>query len=126
MKKFGYIYFSPINLQITLYITFNFFLTMAFSKSFPKTSDKSVYPKWVEIFLTEKEEQEQEELCREENIKLMKECIDDAKKVFSEQKLKDYQTDIIRLAIALFEKRASHSVYWKEELAKEKFDAKNK
>nr|MCK4930156.1 hypothetical protein [Nanoarchaeota archaeon] len=95
---------------------------MAFSKTFPKTTDKSVYPKWIEVFLTDKEEKEQEELCRQENIKLMKECISDAKKIFSEQKLKDYQTDTIRLAVALFEKRASHSIYWKESKAKEKFD----
>ncbi|MBW2991004.1 hypothetical protein KY348_04845 [Candidatus Woesearchaeota archaeon] len=95
---------------------------MPFSKTFPKTTDKSVYPKWIEVFLSEAEEKEQEELCRKENIKLMQECIDDAKKIFSEKKLKDYQTDIIRLAVALFEKRASHSVYWKESKAKEKFD----
>ena len=95
---------------------------MAFSKAFAKTTDKSVYPKWIEVFLTENEEKEQEELCRKENIKLMKECVSDAKKIFEEKKLKDYQTDIIRLSVALFEKRASHSVYWKESKAKEKFD----
>ncbi|MBU1198706.1 MAG: hypothetical protein KKF46_02705 [Nanoarchaeota archaeon] len=99
---------------------------MPFSKSFPKTSDKSVYPKWEEVFLTQAEEKEQDALCRKENMKLMQECISDAKKIFSEQKLKDYQTDVIRLAVALFEKRASHSVYWKESKAKEKFDAQNK
>ena len=95
---------------------------MAFSKSFPKTTDKSVYPKWEEVFLTEKEEKEQDELSRKDNIKLMKECIDDAKAIFSDKKLKDYQTDIIKMAVALFEKRASHSVFWKESKAKEKFD----
>jgi len=36
--------------------------------------------------------------------------------------LKDYQTDLIHIAISLFEKRASHSIYWKESKAKEKFD----
>jgi len=99
---------------------------MAFSKSFPKTTDKSVYPKWEEVFLTEAEEKEQDELSRKENIKVMQECIDDAKKVFADKKLKDYQTDVIRLAVALFEKRASHSVYWKENKAKEKFDSRKK
>jgi hypothetical protein len=98
---------------------------MAFSKSFAKTSEKSVYPKWVEVFLSEEEERGEEKNCRDENIKLMKECIDDAKKIFSDRKLKDYQTDVIRVAIALFEKRASHAIYWKESRAKEKFDAKN-
>ena len=36
--------------------------------------------------------------------------------------MKEYQTDIINMAISLFEKRASHSVYWKESKAKDKFD----
>jgi hypothetical protein len=95
---------------------------MAFSKSFAKTTDKSVYPKWVETFLTEKEELEEEKKCREKNILLMKECLEDAKKIFADSKLKDYQTNVISIAIALFEKRASHVIYWKESKAKEKFD----
>ena len=98
------------------------FLFMAFSKSFAKSTDKSVYPKWVEVFLSEKEESEQENNCRTENLKLLAECVEDAKKLFSDKKLKDYQTDIIRVAVALFEKRASHAIYWKESKAKEKFD----
>ena len=61
---------------------------MPFSKTFPKTTDKSVYPRWIEVFLSEAEEKEQEDLCRKENMILMKECIDDAKKIFSEKKLK--------------------------------------
>jgi hypothetical protein len=99
---------------------------MAFSKSFAKTTDKSVYPKWIEVFLTEEEELEEEKKSREENIQIMKECISDAKKIFSEQKLKDYQTDVIRVAVALFEKRASHAIYWKESKAKDKFDEKER
>lgn len=99
---------------------------MAFSKAFAKTSDKSVYPKWIEVFLSESEKKEQEKVCPEENSELMKECIDDAKKIFSDKNLKDYQTDVIRLAVALFEKRASHEVYFKEKKAKEKFDKENK
>jgi len=95
---------------------------MTFSKSFPKTTDKSVYPKWVEVFLTEEEEKEVEDQCRKENIALMKECARDAKKIIEQQELKRYQTDLINLAIALFEKRASHVVYMKEAKAKEKFD----
>jgi hypothetical protein len=99
---------------------------MAFSKSFAKTTDKSVYPKWIEVFLSEKEERDEERKCREENIRLMKECLDDAKKIFSDSKLKDYQTNVISIAISLFEKRASHAIYWKESKAKEKFDENNK
>ena len=95
---------------------------MAFSKSFPKTVKGSSYPQWEEVFLTEEEEKGEERKCRGENLKLMKECIDDAKKIIQEKNMKEYQTDIINMAISLFEKRASHSVYWKESKAKEKFD----
>ena len=98
---------------------------MAFSKSFAKRTEKSVYPKWVEVYLTEEEEREEEKKCRVENVRLMKECLEDARKIFASEKLKGYETSLITLTIALFEKRASHSVYWKENKAKEKFDKKN-
>lgn len=95
---------------------------MAFSKSFPRTTEKSAYPRWEEIYLSEDEEKQQEMLARDQNVVLMKECIDDAKKLFADKNLKDFQSDVINTAISLFEKRASHSVYWKENKAKEKFD----
>ena len=97
-----------------------------FVKSFPKTTDKSVYPKWVEVSLSDEEEKKVDKKAKEENIKLMMECIDESKKIFREKDLKEYQTDIVNVAISLFEKRASHSVYWKEKKAREKFDEKNK
>ena len=95
---------------------------MPYSKSFPKTTDKTIYPKWEEIYLSDEEESQIEQSCRDENFKLMQGCIRDAKKLFSEEKLKDFQSDIIQAAISLFEKRSSHVVYWKEQAAKEKFD----
>ena len=95
---------------------------MAFSKSFQRTLKGSTYPRWEEIFLTEKEELLEEQRCKVDNIVFMKECIDDAKKIMSERDLNRYQTDLINIAIALFEKRASHAVHCKERLAKEKFD----
>jgi DNA helicase TIP49 (TBP-interacting protein) len=97
---------------------------MPFSKSYPRTSKVSPYPHWEEIFLTEEEENLEEKKAREDNIRLMKECVEDAKALMQEKGLKDYQTDLINIAISLFEKRASHSVYWKESKAKEKFDEK--
>ena len=95
---------------------------MPFSKSFPKTSKTSTYPQWEEIFLTEEEEKAIEQKSREENVKLFKECLDDAVKIMKEKGLKDYQIDLTHIAISLFEKRSSHEVYWKENKAKEKFD----
>jgi len=97
---------------------------MPFSKNFPRTIEGSNYPRWEEVFLNEEEERKVEQKCREENITLMKECIEDAKKLMVEKEMKNYQSDLISLAISLFEKRASHEVYWKESKTKEKFDAK--
>ncbi len=95
---------------------------MTFSKSFPKKSNKSVYPNWEEIVLSNEEEKEIENKARIENNKLFAECVEDAKTLFQEKNLKEYQTDIINTAISLFEKRASHEIFWKENAAKEKFD----
>lgn len=95
---------------------------MAFSKNFPRTIKGSTYPQWEEIYLTNEEEEQEEIKARNENNKLAKECIKDSKKIFSELGFKPYQTDIVNMAIALFEKRASHTIYWKERKAKEKFD----
>lgn len=95
---------------------------MPFSKSFPKQSKTSAYPQWEEVTLTETEEKEQEDKSKAENISMFKECIDDSKRIMQEKGLKDYQTDLIHIAIALFEKRASHLIYHKENKAKEKFD----
>jgi hypothetical protein len=99
---------------------------MAFSKSFPRTIKGSNYPRWDEVFLTDEEERFEEVKCRQENLKLFDECINDAKIIISKQSLKPFQNDLIRVAIALFDKRASHAVYWKENKAKEKFDVLNK
>ncbi len=74
---------------------------MVFSKSFPRTTDKSSYPQWEEIFLTSEEESKQEDNCRTQNIILMKECVDDAKNIFLDKNLKDFQSDIIKLASVL-------------------------
>ncbi len=63
---------------------------MTYSKSFPNTLEGSSYPRWEEISLTQDEEKEQEELCRKENIELMKQCIDDVKNLMQEKELKDY------------------------------------
>ena len=95
---------------------------MAFSKSFPRTIEGSVYPRWEEVFLTDEEEIEAERRAKEENKNIMKECIDDAKLLIEEKGFKGFKEDILAVAIPLFEKRASHSVYWKENKCKDKFD----
>jgi hypothetical protein len=98
---------------------------MTFSKSFPRNIKGSNYPRWDEVSLTDDEERLEEAKCRTENIRIMDECISDAKSIIAKQNLKPFQSDLIRIANALFEKRASHSIYWKENKAKEKFDKIN-
>ncbi len=97
---------------------------MAFSKTFPRTIPGSNYPIWEEIFLSEEEEKDAEERCRQENFLLMDECLREAKMVAIKHAINEDQIRA-QLAVALFEKRASHVVFWKESMAKEKFDAKN-
>ena len=97
---------------------------MAFSKSFPRTTEKSTYPIWEEVYLSDSEEKRADLETKNETISLMKECIDDSKQIILDKELKDYQSDVIAVAISLFEKRASHSVYRKEQKAKEKVDEK--
>lgn len=98
---------------------------MAFYKRFPKRTEGSVYPKWVEISLSDEEEREIEQKAREGQIKLFKECIEDAEEVASDKSLKLSQADAISIASELFDKRASHVVYLKERRCREKFDAQN-
>jgi len=99
---------------------------MAFSKSFPRTLKGSSYPVWEEISLTEEEELEQEKKSEIDNLKLMEYCIEKAEELIKNKELKDYQSDVIKIAVSLFEKRASHVVYYKESKCKEKFDEKFK
>lgn len=95
---------------------------MVYYKTFPRTIEGSNYPRWEEIYLTEEEEKQEEERCRRDNLRIMKEAIEDARRIMVEKGLKDYQSDLINLAIALFRKRASYAVHYKEQKAKKKFD----
>ena len=80
----------------------------------------------MEISLTDAEEKEQEVKARIRNIELFKECVEDAKSIIADKKLNKYQSDLVSIATALFEKRGSHEIYWKENKAKERFDEQNK
>jgi len=98
---------------------------MTFSKSFQKRVDGTSYPKWEEVYLTYEEEITAEDEARKENLRLMRECIKDAKGILGDIGYKDEQDSVVRAAISLFEKRSSHEIYWKEKKAKEKFDKLN-
>ena len=97
---------------------------MAFSKTFPRTVPGSNYPIWEEVKLTEEEEKEVEEKCRKENFSLLDECIMEAKALAIKNQI-NTEENVTNLAITLFEKRASHEVFWKENRTKEKFDQKS-
>jgi len=98
---------------------------MTFSKTFPKTMPGSNYPIWEEVFLTEEEEQAAEEQCKKENFRILDSSLQEAKALAIKNGINE-DSNLVQLAIALFEKRASHVVFWKESKAKEKFDEKNR
>lgn len=95
---------------------------MTHSKSFPGEARGNGLPRWEEVYLSLTEEQAEEDRARKENLSLMKQCLDDAGNVARAKNLQAYQSDIVALALALFGKRASHIVYWKDGRCKEKFD----
>ena len=93
---------------------------MGFKKAFRNTSDKSVYPNWVEVELTDEQEKEAEEEAHSDQLKTMLRCIEDASVIADEKELSEQERT--RIATALFDKRASHNVFYKERHAREKFD----
>lgn len=98
---------------------------MAFSKTFPKTVPGSNYPQWEEVYLTEEEEKIAETECQKANFQILDACIREAKALAIKHAINTEEI-VAQLAASLFEKRASHEVFWKENKAKEKFDRKNR
>lgn len=98
---------------------------MPFSKTFPKTIAGSNYPLREEVFLTEEEEKQAETECQQENFRLLDDSLRQAKTLAIKHAVNTEET-LTHLAIALFEKQASHVVFWKESKAKEKLDVGNK
>ena len=97
---------------------------MVYVKSFPKNS--ATPTEWVKIKLSEKDEKEIEKSVRVKNALLFDECLNDATGILRAGALKEYQTNIVNIARALFEKRASHLVYQKEAYCREKFEQMKK
>ena len=94
-----------------------------FRRTYARQVLGSEKPRWEEVVLSDQEEREQEEVARQENILLLRQCIADAKNVLSDEKLRDYQGHVINLAGALFKKRASHAAFFKESKCKAIFDS---
>ncbi len=94
---------------------------MVFSKTFPREVPGSNVPKWEEMFLSAQEEREREQVARQENLFLVRQCIADARNVLKDESMMDMQSHVLNLAMTLFNKRAGHAVHYKEEKCKEKF-----
>ena len=94
---------------------------MVFSKTYPRDVDGSNYPVWEEMFLSSQEEREIEQVARQANLYLIRQCVADARNVLKDENLMDMQNHVLSVAMTLFRKRASHAVYYKEEKCKEKF-----
>lgn len=95
--------------------------SMVFSKAFAREIEGSNYPRWEEIYLSAQEEREREQVARQENNYLMRQCIADARNIVKDEKLMDMQNHVLNIAVSLFNKRASHAVFYKEDKCKEKF-----
>lgn len=96
---------------------------MAFSKRFPKTVPGSAYPVWEEMYLTPEEEKLAEEQAKAANLQIYRGCLAQAAQIIRENHM-DYDRNAVEIANALFEKAASHVIFWKEAKCKEKFDKK--
>ncbi|MFC1741047.1 hypothetical protein ACFL3V_00740 [Nanoarchaeota archaeon] len=77
--------------------------------------------RWEDMFLTAQEEREREQVARQENLYLVRQCIADARNVLKDEKMMDMQSHVLSVAMCLFKKRSTHCVYYKEEKCKEKF-----
>ena len=92
---------------------------MAFVKRFSGNNEKDV---WREVSLTDDEELLAEEIAFDENLRLMAECIVCAKNIAKSMELKEYQSDIVSVALALFHNVSKTQIMHKEEMCMEKFE----
>ena len=60
------------------------------------------------VFLSAQEEREREQVCRRENLILLRQCIGDARNIIRSEKLMDMQSHVLSLASTLFNMRARH------------------
>jgi hypothetical protein len=94
---------------------------VVYSRSYPR-QDESGAPRWVEIFLSAQEEREREQIARQENLYLVRQCLSDARNVIKSEQLMDMQSHVLSIALALFKTRAQHASEYKDELCRQKFE----
>ena len=115
---------------------------MIYIKSWNKKLNGSNYGEWVDVSITREEEVACEVTANMEHNKLMDICIDDARKILLDngtrnapkttktpehygESLASNTPTVMNIAIALFEKRASHTQFYKERKARENFENGN-
>jgi len=115
---------------------------MIYIKSWNKKLNGSNYGEWVDVSITREEEVACEVTAQMEHNKLMDICIDDARKILLDNGTRnaprtakspeDYGKSfasntptIMNIAVTLFEKRASHTQFYKERKARDNFDNGN-
>ena len=95
---------------------------MSFTKSFPKERPATA---WQEVVLTPHEEQQVASVAYSEHLQLLERCLLDTLEMvrtcgLSEQGIVLDFSGLCQLSVALFEKSASHVVFFKERACKEK------
>lgn len=88
--------------------------------AFYKAIQQNKYSK--EVKLNDEEEREVELLARAYNVELMRQFLEIAEEIIRDEGLKE--EDRVQIALVLFEKEASHAVYWKERACRMKLEAK--
>ena len=91
-------------------------------KPFPRQTSQ---PTWEEVKLSNEEEHETEKQARFNHKKIMDVALEDSRELAIKHGV-NTESAVAQMAIAFFEKRSSHVVYWKERKAHSKFEEKNK
>lgn len=99
---------------------------MTYTKRFPLDVEGSPFPKWTEVRLDPEEEAATERKAEREHIELFERCLQEARGIVQRHGLNESSASIVEAAVALFEKRASHTVFYKDSACREKFEERYK
>lgn len=100
---------------------------MSLAKRFPTEVNKEITTKetrWEEYNLTQKEEKLIHNQSVARHKALFAECFSLASKIIEDEGAKPYQTSLVNVAIALFNKHARHEHFMQEEFLRLKHEKK--
>jgi len=78
---------------------------------------------WVDVSLTEAEEEQAFSNASNEHIDLMHKCINTAKNILIDNKMHNNDSEVLLLAKMLFSKQAKHEQFYREDLARKLFES---